>query len=91
MRFPLSSLIILALTNAEQMLETGNEPTSTSFPHINNLLKELERTGGYINKIEVQEIWAGNNGFIATEDITIGDTVLFVPEDMMMSEEKAQK
>ena len=89
MRFPLSSLIVLAMANAEQMLETGNESTSKSFTHIDNLLKELERTGGYINKLEVVEIHAGNNDFIATEDIKIGDTVLFVAEDMLMSEEKA--
>ena len=89
MRFPLSSLIVLALTNAQQMFETVDESISKSFTHINNLLKELERTGGYINKLEIVEIYAGNNGFIATEDIKIGDTVLFVSEDMLMSEEKA--
>ena len=89
MRFRLSSLIVLALTNAQQMFETDDKSISKSFTHINNLLKELERTGGYINKLEVVEIHAGNNDFIATEDIKKGDTVLFVPEDMLMSEEKA--
>ena len=53
-------------------------------------MKELDRTGGYINKLEVVQIHVGNNDFIAKEDIKKDDTVLFVPLEMLMTEEKAK-
>ena len=41
--------------------------------------------GGEINKVDVKEFEPGNNEMIATEDITQGDLIAFIPDDMLLT------
>ena len=42
-----------------------------------------------MNNVAVHEINPGNNGLVATKNIKAGDVVMFIPDEVMMNEKKA--
>ena len=42
-----------------------------------------------MNNVAVHEINPGNNGLVATKNIKAGDVILFIPDEIMMNEKKA--
>ena len=38
-----------------------------------------------MNKVKVNEVEPGNNEMIATEDITTGDLIAFIPDEMILT------
>ena len=46
--------------------------------------------GGQLNKITVKEVGPGNSGVFATQDIKEGETVMFIPREMMITLDEAE-
>ena len=49
-----------------------------------SLLTQILEAGGEMNKIDVIEIEADNNGIFASEDIYEGEVIGFVPPEMII-------
>ena len=49
------------------------------------LVEQVIEYGGETNKLSVFEFSPGNNGFVATEDIAIGELVTYIPFDLLMT------
>ena len=44
-----------------------------------------------MNKIEVKEFGASNNGIVATEDMKAGDILMFIPREIIITLDEAEK
>ena len=55
------------------------------------LAEQIIKHGGEINKLEMREIWPGNNGLVAKEDIKMGEVLMYIPPQMLISWENAQQ
>ena len=55
------------------------------------MIAEIFEVGGEINKVEVYEFEPGNNGVVATEDISIGELICFIPLEVLITLEMAEK
>ena len=54
------------------------------------LENQILGAGGQLNKISVKEVGPGSNGVFTTEDIKEGETVMFIPREMMLTLEEAE-
>ena len=54
--------------------------------HYNNMRSQLESKGGYLKKVEMQELGLGNNGLIATDDIKVDELIGFFPSETFLSQ-----
>ena len=48
-------------------------------------------TGGEFNKVKINEFAPGNNEFVATEDIAEGELIGYIPSEMFLTFEDAQR
>ena len=55
-----------------------------------NLYKWLHELGGELNKVKVSEFEPGNNEMIATENISQGDLIAYIPDAMIMTNSEAK-
>ena len=69
--------------------ETGHHQSKEH--HLLNMLQWMSSLGGELNKIEMREFQLGNIGMMASEDITRGDLIAYIPKEMLMTEEDAYK
>ena len=44
-----------------------------------------------MNNVEVQEFGASNNGIVATEDMKAGDILMFIPREIIITLDEAEK
>ena len=49
--------------------------------------QQIEEVGGQLNNVIVHEFNPGNNGLVAANDIKAGDVVMFIPEELLISDE----
>lgn len=54
------------------------------------LENQILGVGGQLNKISVKEVGPGSNGVFATENIKEGETIMFIPREMMITLEEAE-
>ena len=66
----------------EPPVKEDDQSFEESFTNLSKWLKDL---GGELNKVKINEIEPGNREMIATEDITTGDLIAFIPDEMLLT------
>ena len=56
-----------------------------------NLQKWLLSVGGELNKVMIHEFEPGNNEYVATDDITEGELIGYIPREMFLTFEDAKR
>ena len=86
------SSLLYGAAIADQVFEPGTQETAPevsdsfakSLADFDKLLVKLNELGGELHKVKLSEVDAGNREMVASENISAGDLIAYIPDDMIL-------
>ena len=74
---------------AQEQLPEVSESFTKSLADFDRLLAKLNELGGELHKVKLSEVDVGNREMVASENISAGDLIAYIPEDMILDFQEA--
>ena len=68
----------------QEAVQEVSESFKKSLVDFDRLYAKLSELGGELNKVKLNEVDEGNREMIASENISTGDLIAFIPEEMIL-------
>ena len=68
----------------QEVVSEVSESFQKSLVDFDRLYAKLNELGGELNKVKLNEVDEGNREMIASENISTGDLIAFIPEEMIL-------
>ena len=68
----------------QEVVSEVSESFQKSLVDFDRLYAKLNELGGELNKVKLNDVDEGNREMIASENISTGDLIAFIPEEMIL-------